>query len=355
MRGLVREAGLEDEFEIDSAGTGSWHAGDPPDRRATAAAKARGVTLEGAARQVRPRDFEHYDLLLAMDRENLRELRTFSADGDAAGKARLLREFDPASAGAPDLDVPDPYYGGPDGFEKVLDQVEAACRGLLEELRRGEPRAALVRAATGREVRAVERVGGGDINEAFRVQFADESFGFVKTRADVAPGEYAAEAAGLRWLAEPGALRVPEVLGVGDEVLVLDWVDEGGRGDDAAFGAGLAEVHAAGADAFGATPAAGAPRRWPAAGGAAPAPPAASPRVALAPQRPHARLAHVLRRAAPAAVAPPRRPHALRQPCGRARLRPDGGARRAARAARAAARRPVERERAVGARRHARG
>ena len=123
MRGLVREAGLENEFEIDSAGTGSWHAGDPPDRRAT------------AARQIRPRDFEHYDLLLAMDRENLRELRTFSADGDAAGRARLLREFDPASVGARDLDVPDPYYGGPDGFEKVLDQVEAACRGLLEELR----------------------------------------------------------------------------------------------------------------------------------------------------------------------------------------------------------------------------
>ena len=91
MRALVREAGLEHEFEIDSAGTGSWHTGDAPDRRATEAARARGVTLEGAARQVRPRDFEHYDLLLAMDRENLRELRTFSPDDDAAGKARLLR------------------------------------------------------------------------------------------------------------------------------------------------------------------------------------------------------------------------------------------------------------------------
>ncbi len=134
MRRLVREAGLEHEFEIDSAGTGSWHTGDAPDRRATEAASRRGVTLAGAARQVRPRDFEHFDLLLAMDRENLTELRTFSPDGDAAGKARLLREFDPASAGAPDLDVPDPYYGGPDGFETVLDQVEAACRGLLDRL-----------------------------------------------------------------------------------------------------------------------------------------------------------------------------------------------------------------------------
>ena len=134
MRGLVREAGLENEFEIDSAGTGSWHAGDPPDRRATEAAKARGVTLEGAARQVRPRDFEHYDLLLAMDRENLRELRTFSADGDSAGKARLLREFDPASAGASDLDVPDPYYGGDDGFVEVIGIVERTCRQILAEL-----------------------------------------------------------------------------------------------------------------------------------------------------------------------------------------------------------------------------
>jgi fructosamine-3-kinase len=109
-----------------------------------------------------------------------------------------------------------------------------------------------VREVTGREVRGLERVGGGDINDAYRAQFADESFAFVKTRADVAPGEYAAEAAGLRWLAEPGSLRVPEVLGCSDTVLVLDWVDEGGRGDGAAFGAGLAEIHAAGADAFGA-------------------------------------------------------------------------------------------------------
>ena len=111
-----------------------------------------------------------------------------------------------------------------------------------------------VRAATGRSVGRTERVGGGDINEAYRVQFADESFAFVKTRADVAPGEYAVEAAGLRWLAEPNGLRVPEVLGVGDTVLVLDWVDEGGRGDPAAFGAGLAQVHAAGADGWGAAP-----------------------------------------------------------------------------------------------------
>ncbi|HWK25920.1 MAG TPA: fructosamine kinase family protein [Solirubrobacter sp.] len=114
-----------------------------------------------------------------------------------------------------------------------------------------------VREVTGRAVARLEPVRGGDINDAYRVQFADESFGFVKTRADVAPGEYAAEAAGLRWLAEPGALRVPDVLGVGDDVLVLDWVDAGARGDMAALGAGLAAIHAAGADEFGAAAAVG--------------------------------------------------------------------------------------------------
>jgi len=134
MRSLVREAGLEDEIEIDSAGTGGWHAGDPPDRRATDAARLRGITLEGAARQVTRDDFEDFDLVLALDRENLRNLRAIAPAGTEA-KIRLLREFDPHSAGAPDLDVPDPYYGGPRGFETVLDQVEAACRGLLDALR----------------------------------------------------------------------------------------------------------------------------------------------------------------------------------------------------------------------------
>jgi fructosamine-3-kinase len=115
----------------------------------------------------------------------------------------------------------------------------------------------VVEAATGRSVRAISRVGGGDINEAYKVQFEDESFGFVKTRPDAGPGEYAAEAAGLRWIGEPGALRVPEVLGVSDAVLVLDWVDEGARGDATAFGTGLAAIHAAGAADWGATPTGG--------------------------------------------------------------------------------------------------
>jgi len=134
MRGLLSEEGLEDVVEVDSAGTGDWHVGDPPDRRATAAARARGIVLDGAARQVARRDFADFDLILAADRRNLRDLRAV-LPADARAKVHLLREFDPASAGAPDLDVPDPYYGGGDGFEHVLDLVEAACRGLLDDLR----------------------------------------------------------------------------------------------------------------------------------------------------------------------------------------------------------------------------
>jgi len=134
MRHLVREAGLDGEIVIDSAGTGGWHVGAPPDARATEAARRRGIALDGAARKVVPEDFHRYDLLLAMDRENLRDLRAMAPDPALREKARLLREFDPDSAGAPDLDVPDPYYGGETGFEVVLDQVEAACRGLLDHL-----------------------------------------------------------------------------------------------------------------------------------------------------------------------------------------------------------------------------
>jgi protein-tyrosine phosphatase len=134
MRGLLREQGLENVVEVDSAGTGDWHVGDPPDRRATAAAHARGVVLEGAARQVARADFDDFDLILAADRRNLRDLRALLPP-EARAKVHLLREFDPASEDAPDLDVPDPYYGGDDGFERVLDLVEAACRGLLDDLR----------------------------------------------------------------------------------------------------------------------------------------------------------------------------------------------------------------------------
>ncbi|WP_320670040.1 low molecular weight protein-tyrosine-phosphatase [Patulibacter defluvii] len=134
MAALVAEAGAGDRVTLDSAGTGGWHAGHPPDERATAAAAARGIRLAGAARQVAPADFAEADLLLAMDADNEAELRRRAPDAAAAAKVRRLREFDPAALAAGDLDVPDPYYGGPDGFDLVLDQVEAACRGLLDHV-----------------------------------------------------------------------------------------------------------------------------------------------------------------------------------------------------------------------------
>jgi protein-tyrosine phosphatase len=137
MRALVLEGGLTGEIQLDSAGTGSWHVGSAPDARATAAARSRGIALEGAARQVREEDFEDFDLIVAMDSANLRELRQLARGEDQRAKVRLLREFDPASAGSRDLDVPDPYYGAAGGFDEVLDLVQAACRGLLVELRAG--------------------------------------------------------------------------------------------------------------------------------------------------------------------------------------------------------------------------
>jgi protein-tyrosine phosphatase len=124
MRHLVVDAGLQDEIEIDSAGTGGWHAGARPDRRATAAARGRGIVLDGAARQVTAHDFHDFDLLLAMDEDNLRDLQSIAPPG-TAHKVRKLA----------DVDVPDPYYGGELGFETVLDIVTDACAALLDELR----------------------------------------------------------------------------------------------------------------------------------------------------------------------------------------------------------------------------
>ena len=136
MRHLVREAGLEDEIEIESAGTGDWHVGHPPDERATAAAGGRGIVLDGAARQVTREDLRAFDLVLAADRDNREALLALAGDDlEARGRIRMLREFDPASAAGGSLDVPDPYFGGADGFDHVLDLVDAACRGLLDHAR----------------------------------------------------------------------------------------------------------------------------------------------------------------------------------------------------------------------------
>lgn len=134
MRGLVAKRGLDGQVEVESAGTGDWHVGSPPDDRATSAAAARGVELAGEARQVTPEDFERFDWVIAMDAQNLEDLRALAARAPGGSEPALLRSFDPEAVAAGELDVPDPYYGGPEGFEQVLDLVERACERLLDEV-----------------------------------------------------------------------------------------------------------------------------------------------------------------------------------------------------------------------------
>jgi protein-tyrosine phosphatase len=131
FRQLVARADTRLAIEIDSAGIGDWHIGEPPDRRAQAAARRRGVDMSTIrARQFVHDDFALFDLILAMDRQNLAELRR-RAPAQYRERVRLFLEF------APELethDVPDPYYGGEAGFEQVLDLTEHAARGLLAHL-----------------------------------------------------------------------------------------------------------------------------------------------------------------------------------------------------------------------------
>jgi len=132
LRALAAREAPELALEVDSAGTAGYHVGEAPDPRTRQAAARRGYDLTGLrARIVAPEDFERFDLILAMDHENLRVLQR-RAPPTAHERLRLFLEFGPQ--GGPE-DVPDPYYGGPNGFEEVLDLVEAATRGLLTHLR----------------------------------------------------------------------------------------------------------------------------------------------------------------------------------------------------------------------------
>jgi protein-tyrosine phosphatase len=132
LRHLLAEERCSLHVEVDSAGTGDEHVGQPPDTRSQSAAKRRGIDLGGlSARQVTGRDFEDFDLILAMDRRNLRDLQAMKPAGSRA-QVRLFLEY----AGEPGAsEVPDPYLGDARGFERVLDLVTAACRRLIERLR----------------------------------------------------------------------------------------------------------------------------------------------------------------------------------------------------------------------------
>ena len=132
IREAAELAGLD--VEVDSAGTGAWHVGNPPDQRMTSAALEDGLTLDGAARQVTADDFAAFDLILAMDRSNLRDLLALAPDDDSRAKVRLFRDF----SGEHDQDVPDPYYGGSAGFREVVAIARAGAAGVIESIKAGK-------------------------------------------------------------------------------------------------------------------------------------------------------------------------------------------------------------------------
>ena len=136
FRHLLRQRGLEDKYAVDSAGTGGWHAGEPADQRMQATAARYGVALESRARQISKTDFDQFDLILCADAENRENVLRL---GGSPERVRLLLEFD---SQAPVREVPDPYYGGQDGFDQVYELVRQACEGLLDRLESADRREA---------------------------------------------------------------------------------------------------------------------------------------------------------------------------------------------------------------------
>jgi protein-tyrosine phosphatase len=129
MNHLIEQAGLTSEIICDSAGTAGYHIGSPPDRRMGIAASKRGIELLGSARKFQRSDFENFDLILAMDRENYQDILALDPMGKYRDKVRLMCDF----CRQYDLrEVPDPYYGGSEGFDRVIDLLIDACGGLLE-------------------------------------------------------------------------------------------------------------------------------------------------------------------------------------------------------------------------------
>lgn len=117
---------------VESAGTGGWHVGEPADPRSQRVAVQHGLRLTGRAQQFRAADFARFDYVLALDEEIASDLRYLAPSPAEARKIHLLREYDPRANG--DLNVPDPYYGGPEGFERVYEMIDRSCRALLKEV-----------------------------------------------------------------------------------------------------------------------------------------------------------------------------------------------------------------------------
>ncbi len=133
MLWLLEKEGLQGAVDVDSAGTGGWHVGERADARARETALQRGIQLTSRSRKVVPADFDRFDYIVAMDLSNAANLRRLAATDAQRQRISLLRAFDGDSP--PGAEVPDPYYGGPGGFDEVLDICEAGCRGLLEHIR----------------------------------------------------------------------------------------------------------------------------------------------------------------------------------------------------------------------------
>jgi len=135
FRQLSQQQGVEGKYQLDSAGTSAYHVGEGPDQRMRQTAQERGFQYDGRARQFKPVELDQFDLIIAMDKANRRILESWVTDEAQRGKIRLMREFDPQ--GGVDLDVPDPYYGGPEGFARTYEIVERSVEGLLEALESG--------------------------------------------------------------------------------------------------------------------------------------------------------------------------------------------------------------------------
>jgi protein-tyrosine phosphatase len=136
MRRKIAEAGLAARIQVDSAGTGGWHAGNRADQRMRSAAAARGYDLTSIARQVCPQDFTDFDVVLIMDEQNQRDLRVFDPHGRHAAKVRFFCEFCTEHEAT---EVPDPYYGGAEGFDQVLNLLEDGCANLLLHVTAQQP------------------------------------------------------------------------------------------------------------------------------------------------------------------------------------------------------------------------
>nr|WP_290226967.1 low molecular weight protein-tyrosine-phosphatase [Trichocoleus desertorum] len=131
MNHLIEQAGLGHEIICDSAGTSSYHIGSAPDRRMTAAAKQRGIVLQGQARQLQKEDLAAFDLILAMDQENYQNILALDPSGKYRDRVRLMCDF---CTHYSEREVPDPYYGGSEGFNHVIDLLLDACTGLLQHI-----------------------------------------------------------------------------------------------------------------------------------------------------------------------------------------------------------------------------